>query len=170
MDKELIRRLGLPEDEKIKYVEHTDDVGITSGDIIMLGVIQEAVLRGHVESYVREFQKFGKKKLQGRIWMSFQGWESDPREVYEIQEIRRWVERLIKNVPHLFYFLSREDVSMLIIFRCLLGTGEIRIEQAQRLIEKVTKSAVLFSKKSGDSESVQFALANNIMKKLGYDQ
>ncbi|OME30582.1 hypothetical protein BSK63_16945 [Paenibacillus odorifer] len=177
MDKELLRLLGLPDDPNVDYVETTEGVEIQEFDIIILGIDREAVLKGHVERYLREFEKFGKKKLRSRIIINFQGWDNDPREVYQIREITNWVERILKNVPHLFYFLSRESYAMRVIFMCLMDvigrTGNdvaMSKDQAKRLIEKVTKSAVAYSKKSKEPVAEQFALAEGIMEELGYDQ
>lgn len=173
---EYLRKLF--EGHNVEITETFEGVEVNPQDITMLGVDREAVERGHLQSYLREFEKLSKKKgaFRSRIIMTFNGYDFDPREVYQIPEIRKWTSRLLTNVPHLFYFLSSEAYCIRIFFLCLADTerrvGEevtLAKEPARRLIEKVTKDAVAFSKKVGDPPSEQFRLANTIMEQCGYE-
>ncbi|MFW5434374.1 hypothetical protein [Paenibacillus apiarius] len=166
------------EGHNAEITESFEGTEISPHDVVMLGVDREAVERGHLQSYLREFEKLSKKKgeFRSRIIMSYNGYDFDPREVYQIPEVRKWASRLLTNVPHLFYFISKEAYSIRVIFLCLAETerrvGEqvaLAKEPARRLIEKITRDAVSFSKKSGDSAEEQFRLANVIMEQCGYE-
>lgn len=173
MNNEIRKRLGLPEDPHISYVTSIEDeVEVTDKNIYMLGIDRLAVEKGHLEVYLREFKKMAKKGLRSRVRIGFQGWESDPRELYQIKEVTTWVGRLIKNVPHLFYFLAKEGYTMRVMFMCYIysvNSRGVTPEQAKILIEKITKSAVAFSKRSGETVLEQFKLAELILQELKYD-
>ncbi|AIQ59019.1 hypothetical protein [Paenibacillus borealis] len=183
MDDQLRQRLGLPElhynepliDGEAEIAAGTPD--LEAAGTTVLNVSREDVEKGRLENYLREFKKYEKKKLQGKITIIFNGYEQDRREVYQVREITNWVDRLLKNVPHLFYFLSRDNYAMRIAFFCLsevVGRSGMEVsitkEQGRRLIEKVTKSAVVYAKKSKDSFSEQWSLAESILEELGYEQ
>ncbi|MBW4080418.1 hypothetical protein [Paenibacillus sp. S150] len=177
MEENLRQRVGLPKrlatgGAQIQPAAHTDSEGIT-----VLTVSRQDVEKGRLENYLREFNKYEKKRLRGKVTLIFDGYEQDPREIYQIREITHWVDRLLKNVPYLFYFLSRENYSMRIAFFCLSEVvgrsgAEVSItkEQGRRLIEKVAKSAVVYARKLKESEEVQLALAEGILDELGYGQ
>lgn len=162
----------------VEFMGSFEGVEVNRQDITMLGVDREAVERGHLQAYLREFEKLAKKKsaFRSRIILTFNDYDFDPREVYQIQEIRKWTSRLLTNVPHLFYFLSSEGYCIRIFFLCLADTkwriGEEVVLEKQptcRLIEKITRDAIAFSKKVGDPPSEQFRLANVIMEQCGYE-
>lgn len=161
----------------VEVIESIEDIEILPGDIYILGIAREAVEKGHIESYLKEFEKLSRKKMRGRVILTFAGYENDKREIYQIPEIRKWMDRLLKNVPHLFYFLSKENYAIVIAFLCLGNvhsrTGDqvaLQQKESKALIEKITKSAVSHSKKCGDSAGIQFRLANTIMEQTGYEK
>lgn len=160
MDDQLRQRLGLPEIQDSTLSVNADPVMEESSKwdaagSTVLNVSREDVEKGRLESYLREFKKYEKKRLRGKIIIIFNGYEQDRREVYQVREITNWVDRLLKNVPHLFYFLSRDNYAMRIAFFCLsevVGRSGMEVsitkEQGRRLIEKVTKSALVYAKKA----------------------
>jgi len=44
-------------------------------------------------------------KSQGKVEISFHGYYDDPRELFEIEEVRRYVELLDPTLPELFFFV-----------------------------------------------------------------
>lgn len=174
MDENLKRILGLPNVEPVVSIDHA----VYDPEAIhFIDIPREAIEGGRLEQAIRQFEKMSKRQLRGRVMINFSGYDSDPREVYQIPEIRKWVDRLITNVPHLFYLLSPDNFVMRIIFLCLAPVVARRGEQvdidkagAKRLIEKLSKDAVSFSRKSKEPVEVQFSLADTILAELGYDQ
>ena len=59
------------------------------------------------------------RKFQERVNISFDGFDHDPLEVYEIPEIRRFCAELDKSFPYWLYFLSTEDSSLKMMAFCL---------------------------------------------------
>lgn len=173
MNDDILKKIGLP---TVEYVGTTEGLNVTADDIIILGVAREDVIKGRVERYLREFDRFGRRKNMGQVRILFEGWDNDPREVFQIREITNWAARLLKNVPHIFYFLAAEDYAMRVFFMCIVDvksrSGDqvsLNKEEGKALIEKVSKSAVSFAKKSKESIERQFQLAESILHELGYD-
>lgn len=46
---------------------------------------------------------------QGKVEMSVFGYESDPRELYEIPEVRKYMATLLEALPELFFFARTEQ-------------------------------------------------------------
>lgn len=60
-----------------------------------------------IEKTLRVLKKVG-KKARNSLLITFSGYDDIPDEIYEIPEIRRWVAKLVKRNPEVFYFLNRE--------------------------------------------------------------
>lgn len=71
--------------------------------------------------------KHGRNKLM----ISFMGYEYTSKEVYEIKEIRKYANKLFKEFPHIFYFLSDMDGSKIVFLLCLCD--EITIKRTSPL-------------------------------------
>lgn len=61
----------------------------------------------------------------GRISLVFDGYDTDPRELFEIPEVRRYIQQLDALWPYWFYFLSQADDSIKIIESCLCDSIEV---------------------------------------------
>ena len=59
------------------------------------------------------------QRYQGRVDVAFFGYSNDPRELYEISEVRRFCKKLDDVFPYWFYFLSTERVMLGVIACCL---------------------------------------------------
>jgi hypothetical protein len=64
------------------------------------------------------------RMFQGQASISFQGYDSDSQELYQVQEIRRYVAQVDSKFPYWFYFLADADTLKFIAF-CLCRTREI---------------------------------------------
>ena len=152
-----------------------------------VGVDRETVEQGRVQPILDLLARVEKRKHRGHqtVNFGFFGYDDDPRAIYQIPEIRNWVGRIFKNKPHLFYFITNKVGSMEDIFKCICEievveawtdklTGErmqaIQLKGGKQLVEKVTASAVAFSKKIKDDPVTQYLVADYIMENLHYDQ
>ena len=59
------------------------------------------------------------QRYRGRVDLSFDGYSNDPRELYEIPEVRRFCKKLDEAFPYWFYFLSTERVMLRVVASCL---------------------------------------------------
>lgn len=64
---------------------------------------------------------------QGKIEISFHGYDEDPRELYEIPEMRRYIPIFLKALPELFFFAytGERSFTLKIIALCL-STVEVQ--------------------------------------------
>ena len=66
------------------------------------------------------------ERHRGRVDLAFYGYSSDPRELYEIPEVRRFCAQLDDAFPYWFYFLSTEGVTLMVIACCLCLVTKLR--------------------------------------------
>ena len=66
------------------------------------------------------------ERHQGRVDLAFYGYSNDPRELYEIPEVRRFCKKLDDAFPYWFYFLSAEGVTLGVIACCLCSVTKLR--------------------------------------------
>ena len=59
------------------------------------------------------------QRYRGRVDLSFHGYSEDPRELYEIPEVRRFCKKLDEAFPYWFYFLSTDRVILRVVACCL---------------------------------------------------
>lgn len=60
-------------------------------------------------------------KFCGRVAVFVEGYDSDPRELFEIDEVRSFLSKLNDEFPYWFYFIVRDDggSNLGFISRCL---------------------------------------------------
>lgn len=96
-----------------------------------------------VFSQLKYFHNTEDGRLQNRIVLRFYGYPpEDGKELFEINLIRKWVQKLFQLMPHLFYYLSEDFGCARNIFLCLAslnGIAYIGDEIAIDLIEEETK-------------------------------
>ena len=61
----------------------------------------------------------------GRISLVVDGYNDDPRELFEIPEVRSYLARLDQAWPYWFFFLSQADESIKLLESCLCDTIEV---------------------------------------------
>ena len=61
----------------------------------------------------------------GRISLAVDGYNDDPRELFEVPEVRAYIKRLDQAWPSWFFFLSQADESVKLLERCLCETIEV---------------------------------------------
>ena len=61
----------------------------------------------------------------GRVGLVVDGYNNDPREIFEIPEVRDFVKALDQQWPYWFFFLSQVDDSIKTLESCLCDTIEV---------------------------------------------
>jgi hypothetical protein len=61
----------------------------------------------------------------GRISLLVDGYNDDPRELFEVPEVRAYIKRLDQAWPYWFFFLSQADESIKLLESCLCDTIEV---------------------------------------------
>ncbi|MEC1748076.1 hypothetical protein [Schinkia azotoformans] len=108
----------------------------------------------------------------GRLYLTFEGYYWTPLEIYEIKEIRKYVQGLYKREPNLFYFLSPMAGNNFTIMRCLFRNKRISSKGEQtlhnvgvdlKIATKIVESFIKFSQ-CHDNVSLQSQwVFNNLM-------
>src|SRR4030095_4411771 len=65
------------------------------------------------------------RMFRGRVDISFDGYDNDSRELYEIPEVRRYLATLDSKFSYWFYFLSTSNETLKMIALCLCRTRKI---------------------------------------------
>lgn len=100
-------------------------------------VDRKSVVYGNVNHPLKVLRDLEKSDLdlKGKIIITFEGFDDDPRDLFEVPEVRRWVSRLVKRKPHLFYFLSADTYTMLFILACLFEYEVVPSEEQVKMIK-----------------------------------
>jgi hypothetical protein len=61
----------------------------------------------------------------GRISLVVDGYNDDPRELFEVPQVRAYIRRLDQAWPYWFLFLSQADESIKLLESCLCETIEV---------------------------------------------
>jgi hypothetical protein len=109
------------------------DNKITPKDIIKSDFIHHIVIRDEVENMdfrriketLKAFEETGKQG-KNKLMITFMGYIDTPKEVYEINEIRKYVESLFNEFPHIFYFLTDADGTSTLFLLCLCEEKALR--------------------------------------------
>lgn len=86
-----------------------------------LFITKEDVLNKNLKVAERFFKKIDKKwdKFNERVFIVFDGWDNDNRELYEINEVREYVQLMVSKQPHLLFYLSQLTETLQIVLSCL---------------------------------------------------
>lgn len=112
--------------------EMTDpDILKDSGaDFLFVVVDPKDVERSDVDPTARTLRRLLQDRetvlrFRGRLDLSFAGYDEDPRELFEIAEVRNFLAELDTNFPFWFYFLNLRSGSLaLVLFSlCSYSTG-----------------------------------------------
>jgi hypothetical protein len=86
-----------------------------------------------IEEYLKEHSKI--IATTGNyipITLTMSGYDTDPRELYEISEICEWARKCIKAIPSIFYFLDQASKKKIIGWLCgPISPSEISKEEFQ---------------------------------------
>ena len=95
--------------------------------VVVLNISRQEV-RHHdytrIKQQLNEFRKAG-TRAEHHLAILFMGYANDPREVYQIPEIRKYVAHIYSLYPELYYYLAAES-SVRIILLCLLDITSSR--------------------------------------------
>ena len=73
------------------------------------------------------------RKSKDKVTVGFDGYDDDPREVYEIDPIRDYLQAVTLKFPYWYYFCSKSEHSLWIILMChcrfrKFGPGAAKVE------------------------------------------
>lgn len=157
--KEIILGLLLPPSDildKVKRYWGVNDLLVTSEHVHFI-IDRDDVQALCVSSIRNFFDRIRSTKeiaahCQGKIEISFHGYEEDTRELFEIHEMRKYVPILVKALPELFFFAYTGERAAILktIALCLTNVeiqsrkpdqnNKIRVEFSTQEIAKLLES------------------------------
>lgn len=136
--------------------------------VTRLVVTKDHVLQGHIQTYLNVLVNVEKKKQKGHssVVILFDGYEHEARRMYNVPELKSWIQKLVKNKPYLFYFIANmndhyvHDMALCSVTTSasfmptslLAYTGkspelELNGADVTPVIQKLAKSAFMYAKK-----------------------
>ena len=94
---------------------------VKENDIFFYAVSKQEITNNdfnRIRKSLETLKKAG-KDAKGKLFLTFDGYDNDKREIYMIPEIRSFVKNIWKEYKFLFYFLTLFDNNRAIIFACL---------------------------------------------------
>lgn len=136
-----------------------------------------SVFTKRVEKWLVEYRKNGNwtmavalNSVRSSMYFSISGYDSDPRETYEIPEIRAWFAELLRVVPHVLYFVHPEHYFIVFAMYASFkkGDGGVYFPPDQKpslndfLVKSIENSRIFAKKFDVDPDEVSKALFDNI--------
>lgn len=102
--------------DSIKNIQQVKKVGMFVYSVSKREIISKNFER--LRKSLEVLKKAG-KDAKGKLYLTFEGYEDDKREIYMIPEIRDFVRSIWEEYKYLFYFLTSFDNNKAIIFACI---------------------------------------------------
>ena len=95
----------------------------------------KAVSAGDISEVLAALQGFSRDRAsamraEGAVTLIFDGYDSDPRELEAIPEVREWFATLFKAWPYWSFFANRTDQTVPLIMTLLLSGEQVVGEEA----------------------------------------
>lgn len=94
---------------------------VEKADIIIYSVSKSEIINRDFKRIKKnlEILKIAGKNAKGKLFLTFDGYENDVREIYMIPEIRKYVKTIWEEYEYIFYFLTSFDNNKAIVFACI---------------------------------------------------
>lgn len=106
---------------------------------------------------------------KGRLSLVISGYDADPRELFEIPEVRRYLRSIDEHWPFWLFFLNQADESIKVVAACLASTEEVapglaHIDPAglQRFMERAFSAVNFIFETCGFPESENEILSRGV--------
>lgn len=131
---------------------------------------------GSVTSIIFGFIPALLQRNRNRVQIEVLGYDTDPRELFDIPEIRSWFQKLTKEIPEFFYWI--DVTSYMFIFMALMLSQPVREERfSKKLVGVDPKDMQIylhngflglnnFCDKHGLSPEPTTHLINDVLRKL----
>ena len=126
---------------KIESIEQ-----VKENDILFYAVSKREILNNDFNRIRKslEILKEAGKDAKGKLFLTFDGYDNDKREIYMIPEIRNFVKNVWDDYKFLFYFLTSFDNNRAIIFACLNDFKAIKNHKLWKNLQLKNKQSMLW--------------------------
>jgi hypothetical protein len=92
-------------------------------------------VRMHLNTFGENIPLEAIRRLRDGVIMTVAGYDEDPREIYEIPEVRSYWSKVQKRCPNILYFAASEyPPALQAIFACMASRLEITRQKGSELI------------------------------------
>lgn len=96
-------------------------------------------------SYIFNLLKKCKKRGKQKLILNFEGFHDSNKEIFEIKEIRNFLEKVFNKYPYMFYFLSSVENNNKLILACLCEVEVIKDVEADKFFNDSPKIQILYN-------------------------
>lgn len=132
-------------------------------DLIFHSVTKKEIMKQDTKR-INEYLEMLRKDLENscsKLMITFDGYENDPREIYEIEEIRKYVSKLFSENKDLFYYITTMDNNNSMLLACMSDCTKIRQEGSKIITLGVMPDIIL---KNQITHAVMRCVNNDIQR------
>ena len=121
------------------FKKFTINENLSDLDLIFHSVSKKKVISKDIETLnsVLAQLRANKEKSRRKLMITFDGYDNDKREVYEIEEIRKYVKKVFEKNHDLFYYLTSLANNDSILLACLGNLTNIRFDKYNKTMLKI---------------------------------
>ncbi len=99
-------------------------------DLILHSVTKEEIIKQDIKRINEYINKLRSDLVNscGKMMITFDGYDNDTREIYEIEEIRKYISKLFNQNKDLFYYITTIEQNNKLILTCLSNFRQIKLE------------------------------------------
>ena len=89
--------------------------------LCMVGISKDEILTRdfrRLDEFIKLLRECKTKSCQ-KAMITFMGYDDTPQEIYEIQSIRRFVEKLFRKYPYILYFINNFESNAGLLLACI---------------------------------------------------
>jgi hypothetical protein len=92
-------------------------------ELVSIIITRREIESGDISNSLSVLHTFKKDKKSirrfcNKIDLSISGYDDDPRELWEIPEVKSYIKQLDKAFPYWFYFITKHSGALKMIFGC----------------------------------------------------
>ena len=149
----------------IKYDNEIKSVSqVKKAEMLFFSVSKREVINKDYKRIINSLEIFKEAgtEAKSKLFLVFDGYNNDKREIYEIPEIRNFVKYIYNKYKYLFYFLTTIDNNRSIIYACIndlevIHTDNnpivgVRIIPNKKTEDEITNAMIEYGTKIGETE------------------
>lgn len=114
-------------------------------DLIVYSITKKEAMQQDIQRINRTIKTL-RRELEnscGKLMITFDGYENDLREIYEIEEIRNYVSKVFNENKDLFYYVTAVDNNNSMLLACMSSCTKIRKERSKTITLGIIPDTIL---------------------------
>jgi hypothetical protein len=146
----------------IKHKDITRDLNMNS--FVYLPISKKEVKEKNFDHISEVFKGFKEAGIKGKkkLIITFSGYETIPDEIFEIIEIREYVEEIFNRYPYFLYYITGESGLSKLLFFCLCDVETYHEGDKPLAFLEDKGSVQIMVRHSIDTEKVQMLIDETV--------